>query len=172
MASDRGMHSSKKDNQWYFGMREHIGVDADSGLIDNVCATAGQKHDVDESDSFAPKVKAGVVCRYGLIGHKKAASPQSRSVVACSQVTMRSGRRKAPNKSTAEGILIEAAEKLKAGVRVLVEHPFKVMKRQSRHVRANYRRLKKEYRTVDDAVCLSNLRMFPSELMATQGERG
>ena len=32
-ARDPEMHSSKKGNQWYFGMKAHIGVDADSGLI-------------------------------------------------------------------------------------------------------------------------------------------
>ena len=32
-ARDTGMHSSKKGNQWYFGMKAHIGVDADSGLV-------------------------------------------------------------------------------------------------------------------------------------------
>jgi IS5 family transposase len=30
------MHSSKKGNQWYFGMKAHVGVDASSGLVDNV----------------------------------------------------------------------------------------------------------------------------------------
>jgi len=33
---DPQMHSSKKGNQWYFGMKAHVGVDASSGLVDNV----------------------------------------------------------------------------------------------------------------------------------------
>ena len=37
------MHSSKKGNQWYFGIKAHIGVDADSGLVHTVRATAGVK---------------------------------------------------------------------------------------------------------------------------------
>jgi len=41
-ARDPEMHSSKKANQWYFGMKAHIGVDADSGLVHTVKGTAGQ----------------------------------------------------------------------------------------------------------------------------------
>ena len=35
---DPGMYSSKKGNQWYFGMKAHIGVDADYGLGSTTCA--------------------------------------------------------------------------------------------------------------------------------------
>ena len=38
---DPDMHQSKKGNQWYFGMKTHIGVDADSGLVHTVIGTAG-----------------------------------------------------------------------------------------------------------------------------------
>jgi IS5 family transposase len=30
-ARDPDMHQTKKGNQWYFGMKAHIGVDAESG---------------------------------------------------------------------------------------------------------------------------------------------
>ncbi len=30
---DPEMHQTKKGNQWHFGMKAHIGVDADSGLV-------------------------------------------------------------------------------------------------------------------------------------------
>ena len=42
---DSEMHSSKKGNQWYFGMRAHIGVDADSGRMHTVRGTAGHAGD-------------------------------------------------------------------------------------------------------------------------------
>ena len=43
---DPEMHSSRKGNQWYFGMKAHIGVDKDSGLIHSVVTTAANVHDL------------------------------------------------------------------------------------------------------------------------------
>ena len=42
---DPEAHSVKKGNQWYFGYKEHIGVDADSGLVHTVETTAANVHD-------------------------------------------------------------------------------------------------------------------------------
>jgi len=49
---DPEMHSSKKGNQWHFGMKAHIGVDADSGLVHTVRGTAGHAADVTEGNSL------------------------------------------------------------------------------------------------------------------------
>ena len=42
------MHQTKKGNQWYFGMKAHIGVDAGTGYVHSVTATAANVHDLDE----------------------------------------------------------------------------------------------------------------------------
>ena len=42
---DPEMRSSKKGNQWYFGMKAHIGVDASSGLVHTAGVTSGSVHD-------------------------------------------------------------------------------------------------------------------------------
>ena len=42
---DPEMRSSKKGNQWYFGMKAHIGVDAKSGLVHTAGVTTGSVHD-------------------------------------------------------------------------------------------------------------------------------
>ena len=44
---DPEMHQTKKGNQWYFGMKAHIGVDAESGLVHSVIGTAGQRRRCD-----------------------------------------------------------------------------------------------------------------------------
>ena len=49
---DPEMHSSKKGNQWYFGMKAHIGVDADSGLVHTVRGTSGNVSDIAEANSL------------------------------------------------------------------------------------------------------------------------
>ena len=43
---DPEMHQTKKGNQWHFGMKAHIGVDADSGLVHTVIGTAANVNDV------------------------------------------------------------------------------------------------------------------------------
>ena len=63
---DPEMHSSKKGNQWYFGMKAHIGVDADSGLVHTVRGTAGHVADVTEGSSHAAWRGSRRVCRCGL----------------------------------------------------------------------------------------------------------
>ncbi len=45
---DPEMHQTKKGNQWYFGMKAHIGVDADSGLVHTVTTTAANEADVEQ----------------------------------------------------------------------------------------------------------------------------
>ena len=49
---DPEMHQSKKGQQWYFGMKAHIGVDAESGLVHTVRGTAGNVADVVEANSL------------------------------------------------------------------------------------------------------------------------
>ena len=49
---DPEMHQSKKGQQWFFGMKAHIGVDADSGLVHTVRGTSGNVNDVVEANSL------------------------------------------------------------------------------------------------------------------------
>jgi IS5 family transposase len=43
------MHQTKKGNKWHFGMKAHTGVDAGTGYIHSVAATAANKHDITEA---------------------------------------------------------------------------------------------------------------------------
>jgi IS5 family transposase len=51
-ARDPEMHSSKKGNQWYLGMKPHIGVDAESGLVHTVRGTSGHVSDIAEANTL------------------------------------------------------------------------------------------------------------------------
>jgi IS5 family transposase len=46
------MHSSKKGNQWYFGMKAHIGTDAEAGLVHTVRGTSGHVSDIGEGNAL------------------------------------------------------------------------------------------------------------------------
>jgi IS5 family transposase len=46
------MHQAKKGNQYYFGMKSHIGVDAESGLVHSLAGSAANVADVMQVDQL------------------------------------------------------------------------------------------------------------------------
>ena len=81
---------------------------------------------------------------------------------------MRPGKLKKLNKDNEADALLDQAEKLKAGVRAKVEHPFRVIKRQFGFVKVRYRGLKKNTAQIITLFALSNLWMVRSKLMGVQ----
>jgi len=51
-ARDTEMHQTRKGKQWYFGMKVHIGVDAQSGLVHTLIGTAASVHDVTQAQAL------------------------------------------------------------------------------------------------------------------------
>ena len=49
---DPEMHQTKKGDQWYFGMRAHIGVNADTGIVHSMSVTATNAHDVTQAHNL------------------------------------------------------------------------------------------------------------------------
>jgi IS5 family transposase len=117
-------------------MKAHISVDAESGLVHTVRGTSGRVSDVADANA-------------AVTWH----------------VAIRPGKRKALNKENAGDALIDQAEKLKAGVRAKVEHPFRVVKRQFGYVKVRCRGLKKNTAQLFTLFALSNLWMVRSKLM-------
>ena len=152
---DPEMHQTKKGNQWHFGMKAHIGVDADSGLVHTVVGTPANVNDVTQGHAllhgqeevvFADAGYQGVMKREGATGVQW-------------QVAMRPGKRKALDKSNPIDALTENIERLKASIRSKVEHPFRVIKRQFGFVKVRYRGLAKNTAQVKTLFALSNLWM-------------
>ena len=81
---------------------------------------------------------------------------------------MRPSKGKALNKQNAADALIDAAEKIKAGVRAKVEHPFRVIKREFGHLKTRYRGLKKNTQQLMTLFALSNLWMMRSNLIGEE----
>jgi len=133
---DPEMHQTKKGNQWHFGMKAHIGVDADSGLVHGdeteVLADAGY-----QGADKRPDAKEGVDWH----------------------VAMHPGKRRALDKTRTIDRLIDQIERLKASIRAKVEHPFRVIKRQFGHVKLRYRGSKKDTAPPTTLFALSNLWM-------------
>lgn len=162
---DPEMHSSKKGEQMYFGMKAHIGADADSGLVHTVRGTAGNVHDVVEGNSLLHGQEEFGFGDAGYQGVDK--RPDAKPDVIW-HIAMRPGKRRTLDKSNAADALLDTVEKLKAGVRAKVEHPFRVIKRQFGYVKVRYRGLKKNTAQLVTLFALSNLWKVRSQLMGAK----
>jgi transposase, IS5 family len=164
---DPEMHQSKKGNQWYFGMKAHIGVDADSGLVHTVRGTAGNVNDVVEANSLLHGDEADA---FGDAGYQGAAKRDDAPDAVQWHIAMRPGKRRALDQNSSSGRLTEQIEKLKASVRAKVEHPFRVIKRQFGHVKVRYRGLKKNTAQLKTLFALANLWMARRALDILDGQ--
>jgi IS5 family transposase len=159
---DPEMHQTKKGNQWYFGMKAHIGVDAQSGLVHTVKGTAANVNDVVEANGLLHGDETNVFGDAGYQGaHKR---PDAKDGVTW-HVAMRPGKRKALDKTTKLGALTDDIERLKASIRAKVEHSFRVIKRQFGFIKVRYRGLKKNTAQITTLFALANLWMARRELM-------
>ena len=163
---DPEMHSSKKGEQMFFGMKAHIGADAESGLVHTVRGTSGNVHDVTEGNSLLHGEETVGFGDAGYQGIEK--RPDAKANVTW-HIAMRPGKRKALNKEDAVEAMIDKIEKIKAGIRAKVEHPFRVIKRQFGFVKVRYRGLKKNTAQLVTLFALSNLWMVRGKLMQARG---
>ena len=165
---DPEMHQTKKGNQWHFGMKAHIGVDADSGLVRTVVGTAANVNDVTQGHALL-QGQEEVEVVFADAGYQGAMKRQQATGVQW-QVAMRPGKRKALDKGNPIEALTEKIEKLKASVRAKLEHPFRVIKRQFGYVKVRYRGLKKNTAQLHTLFALSNLWMARERVI--QGMQG
>jgi IS5 family transposase len=152
---DPEMHQTKKGNQWHFGMKAHIGVDADSGLVHTVIGTAANVNDVTQGHGLLHGEEAMVFGDAGYQGATK--RPEATGVDW--HVAMRPGKRRALDKNSPWGNLLDKAEQLKASVRAKVEHPFRVIKCQFGFTKVRYKGLLKNTAQLVTLFALSNLWM-------------
>jgi len=160
---DPEMHQSKKGNQWHFGMKAHIGVDADSGLVHAVMGTAGNVSDVTQARELLHGQESEVFADAGYQGVQKRQESQGLDVTW--HVAMRPGKRKALDKESALGRLIDQLERVKARIRAKVEHPFRVIKRQFGYMKVRYKGLKKNTQQIITLFALSNLWMVRARIL-------
>ena len=109
---DPEMHQTQKGNQWYFGMKAHIGVDADSGLVHTVIGTAANVNDVTQGHALLHGEEVDVFADAGYQG----ATKRAEATGVDWHIAMRPGKRRALDKETKLGAMLDKIEKLKAGV--------------------------------------------------------
>jgi transposase, IS5 family len=161
---DPEMHQTKKGNQWHFGMKAHIAVDADSGLVHTVTTTAANESDVEQIADLLHGKEQKV---WADSGYRGAQSRVPRDDLQWHIAARPSDMAKLPEGRAKERL--KKQEHGKASVRAKVEHPFRVIKRQFGLAKVRFRGLAKNTSHVVTLFALSNLWMARKKLMAMAG---
>ena len=165
---DPEMHQTKKGQQFYFGMKAHIGVDDESGLVHSVVGTAANVADVTQVDKLLHGDENVVCTDAGYTGVEKRPEHVDRKVIW--QVAARRSTYKKLDKRSALYKAKRKIEKAKAQVRAKVEHPLRVIKRQFGYTKVRFRGLVKNTAQLVSLFALSNLWMARQHLLTNAGE--
>jgi IS5 family transposase len=161
---DPDMHQTKKGEQWFFGMKAHIGVDADSGLVHTVTTTAANESDVEQVADLLHGKEENV---WADSAYRGAQRRVDREDLQWHIAARPCDIAKMPESSAKKRL--QKQEYRKASVRAKVEHPFRVIKRQFGLVKVRFRGLAKNTAHVMTLFALSNLWMARKHLMAMTG---
>jgi IS5 family transposase len=160
---DPDMHQTKKGNQWYFGMKAHIGADESSGLVHSVEGTAANVSDISQAHTLLHGEEKRAGADAGYTGVEK----RPEVVALGREIEWRVAPRRSALKAQPEGwakAIGGAWEKLKARARALVEHPFHIIKNIFRHRKVRYRGLEKNTGQLRVLFALANLYMVRRQL--------
>ena len=157
---DPEMSSTKKGNQWHFGMKLHIGVDAQSGLVHTAGATTAKVHDSKVFDELIREDDAAVFGDKGYVNNKLKRSARKNGIYW--------------------GVLDKARPKVKlsvsqkrrnhklASIRAKVEHPFRVIKCQFGYRKTRYRGIVKNGQPLFALLLSANLYAVRHKIMGLQ----
>jgi IS5 family transposase len=153
---DPQMHQTRKGNQWYFGMKAHIGADRDSKLVHTVVVTAANASDISKTAELLHGRETQVHADAGYIGVEKREEIKTMERAIDWQIAGKRGQLKKMEESPAKELL-KAAEKAKASVRAFVEHPFHIVKNLFKYRKVRYRGLAKNGHQLHVLFGLANL---------------
>ena len=158
------MHQAKKGNQWHYGMKAHIGVDAESGIVHSLVCTAANINDVTQAGELLHGDEAHAFGDAGYRGVDKREEAQGPQW----HIAMQPCKRKQLSDSPL-GQMLEKVEKIKASIRAKVEHPFHMIKNLFRHKETRYRGLAKNHAQLFSLFGLANLLIVKRRLLALHG---
>jgi len=146
---DPEMTQSKKGNQWYFGMKAHIGVDARSGLVHAAGVTTGSVHDARVMDNLIREDDRAVFADKGYVHEKKKRAARAAGVYWAVKEKPKAGRKLS--------ISQKKRNRRHGAIRAKVEHVFRVLKCQFGYRRVRYRGIAKNGAQVFALLALANL---------------
>ena len=157
---DPEMKQTKKGNQWYFGMKAHIGVDSKTKLIHSVVATPANVHDSQVLGHLLHGAETRVWGDSAYVGQTeviRSVAPKARDFTQA-----RASRHKALS------AVERAKNRNKSRVRAKGEHPFLVIKRLFGFAKVCYRGIAKNANRLFVACALANLFMVRRTLLRAQ----
>ena len=142
-ARDPEMHQTRKGNEWRFGMKCHVGVDAGSGYVHSVEVTAANDHDVTVASKLLREDDEVVYGDSAYLGISK--RPEIQENEHFSRIDFRINRRpqSLPHVSDRAIDWERWIEHRKSSVRCKVEHVFRIIKCQFGYRKTAYRGLHK-----------------------------
>ena len=146
---DPEMSSSKKGNQWYFGMKAHVGVDAASGLVHTAGVTTGKVHDAKVMANLIREDDAAVYGDKGYASAEKRRAAEAAGVLWAVKEKAKPGRDLTQRQRT--------RNRRFGKVRAKVEHVFRVLKCQFGYRKVRYRGIAKNGAQVFALLALANL---------------
>ena len=146
---DPEMSQSKKANQWYFGMKTHIGVDARSGLVHTAGVTSGKVHDAKVMDNLIREDDRAVFADKGYVNEKKKRAARRAGVYWAIKEKPKAGRRLSSSQ--------KKRNRRHGAIRAKVEHVFRVLKCQFGYRKVRYRGIEKNGAQVFALLALANL---------------
>ncbi|CAI4156732.1 CP4-44 prophage; IS5 transposase and trans-activator [Alteromonas macleodii] len=152
---DPEMHQTKKGNEWHFGMKAHIGVDAKSGLTHTLVSTAANEHDLNQLKNLLHGEEEFASGDAGYQGAEKREELKDTNVEWL--IAERPGKVRSLKKHPRKNKTAINIEYLKASIRAKVEHPFRIIKCQFGFIKARYKGLMKNDSQLAMLFTLSNL---------------
>jgi IS5 family transposase len=167
---DPEMKQTKKGNQWYFGMKAHIGADAGTGMVHSTSYTAANVHDIEEAHRLVRKDDDFANSDAGYIGIEKREEIQSDEHL--SEVQWRINQCKGKQRALEKKLYKDAVqhldwvgqprwdtqiEYLKSKVRSRVEHNFYIIKHIFGYRKTRYRGIEKNGARLDMLFAMANL---------------
>jgi Transposase and inactivated derivatives, IS5 family len=156
---DPEMHQTKKGNEWYFGMKVHIGVDAGSGYVHSLETTAANAHDITMTTQLLREDDEVMYGDSGYIGIEK--REEVKESEHFSSIDFRINRRHNSVQRMPEGWIDweRQIERGKSSVRSKVEHPFLIIKRYFGFAKTVYRGLAKNTHRLHTLFASTNILM-------------
>jgi IS5 family transposase len=151
------MRSAKKGNQWYFGMKAHIGVDSRTKLIHSAAVTAANVHDSQVLEDLLHGEETRV---WGDAAYSGQTEVLREHAPNAKDFTQKKGSRHRTLTDQEQ-----QRNRTKSKVRAKVEHVFHVMKRQLGYTKVRYRGLDKNAHHVFAACALINLMLARNKLL-------
>ena len=152
---DPEMHQTKKGNQWHFGMKAHIDVDARTGLMHSFTTTSANEHDLNQAEHLLHGHEDFIFADAGYRGAEK--RDELKDIDVDWHIAERPGKVRTLKQHPRINKVLINIEYMKASVRAKVEHPFRIIKCQFGFTKARYRGLAKNDSKLAMLFALANI---------------